>query len=52
MVNSNMSKILIGSSVKRRKTKTDDNLVDKRKVCETSGTINTLAPLYSTSNAF
>lgn len=33
MVNSNMSKILMGSSVKKNlKKNTHDNLVDKRKV--------------------
>lgn len=51
MVNINMSKILMGSSVKRRKKHTD-NLVDKRKVYDTEGDINTLTQLYSASHTF
>lgn len=35
MVNSNMSRILMGSSVGRRKEKADSNLVGKGKVYET-----------------
>lgn len=52
MVNSNMSRILMGSSVGRRKEKADNNLVDKGEVYETSGHINTLIQLYRVNNAF
>lgn len=52
MVNSNMSRILMGSSVERREEKKGNNLVDTGKVSETLGHINTLKQLYSANNAF
>lgn len=42
----------MGSSVERRKEKADNNLVDKGKVYQTLGHINTLTQLYSANNAF